>query len=200
MIVVDNGSSDNSVSLARAAGAKVVSLSQNYGFSYAVNAGVQASLCHWVVILNNDVELEPGWVETLLASAERQSAWFAVGKLFNAKRRELVDGTFDAICRGGTAWRCGSGQQDSPSYKTSQPILLAPFTAVLVRKNLFSRVGPLDERFESYLEDVDFGLRCAQQGLGGVYVPERWDFMRAARRWARGTLKRCGVFPGIRCT
>ena len=37
---------------------------------------------------------------------------------------------------------------------------------------MFERVGLLDERFESYLEDVDFGLRCAAKGYGGAYVPE----------------------------
>ena len=40
------------------------------------------------------------------------------------------------------------------------------------RAELFRRVGLFDPAFESYLEDVDFGLRCAIQGLGGVYVPE----------------------------
>ena len=45
-------------------------------------------------------------------------------------------------------------------------------TAALFHRSLFDRVGFLDERFESYLEDVDFGIRCSLQGLSGIYVPE----------------------------
>jgi len=44
--------------------------------------------------------------------------------------------------------------------------------AAIFRKELFDRLGALDERFESYLEDIDFGIRCATAGLTGIYVPE----------------------------
>jgi GT2 family glycosyltransferase len=40
-----------------------------------------------------------------------------------------------------------------------------------MRRRVFEQVGELDERFESYLEDIDFCLRCALRGIGGVYVP-----------------------------
>ena len=49
--------------------------------------------------------------------------------------------------------------------------MMAPATCALFRMELFQRVGLLDTAFESYLEDVDFGLRCAMAGLPGVYVP-----------------------------
>ena len=48
---------------------------------------------------------------------------------------------------------------------------MAPATAALFRAGLFQRAGMFDERFESYLEDVDFGLRAALAGCPGVYVP-----------------------------
>lgn len=193
VIVVDNGSTDDSILLAREAGAKVIALTQNHGFSIAVNVGVRAASCEWVAVVNNDVQLQPGWVEALLSSAQTRSAWFAVGKLLDSKRPDRLDGTFDAICRGGTAWRCGAGQPDGPAYQTTLAIRFAPFTAVLLRKELFSKVGPLDERFESYLEDVDFGLRCALQGVRGVYVPEAVGFHEGSAslgRWNSETVRR----------
>src|SRR5205814_4327635 len=55
----------------------------------------------------------------------------------------------------------------SPPAPTSVP----PATAALFRAERFRRVGLFDPEFGSYLEDVDFGLRCAMEGLGGVYVP-----------------------------
>jgi GT2 family glycosyltransferase len=54
-------------------------------------------------------------------------------------------------------------------------------------------VGLLDERFESYLEDVDFGLRCAKAGLDGVYVPEAVAYHQGSAtlgRWNPDTVRR----------
>jgi hypothetical protein len=48
---------------------------------------------------------------------------------------------------------------------------MAPMTAALFRSRLFQEIGTLDEGFESYLEDVDFGIRCAIQDRWGIYVP-----------------------------
>ncbi len=172
IVVVDNGSTDESSSVAVGNGAEVLQLSRNKGFAYAVNRGVEVCQSEWVLLLNNDVTLQPGWLATLLAAAVREKAWFAVGKLKSAANPGVLDGTWDAVCRGGTAWRCGSGRRDSPEYSEPRTIAFPPLTAALLRRELFQRTGLLDESFESYLEDVDLGLRCAAAGLRGVYVPE----------------------------
>ena len=192
-IVVDNGSTDNSVMVAEAAGARAIALPRNVGFAAAVNRGVQEARHDWVAVLNTDVELTSGWVSTLLERALVHSAWFATGKLLNASRHDLIDGTYDAICLGGTSWRCGSGRADGPAWNRGGTIQMAPFTALVLRKNLFERVGPLDESFESYLEDVDFGLRCARVGVMGVYVPEAVAYHQGSAtlgRWHADTVRR----------
>jgi GT2 family glycosyltransferase len=173
VIVVDNGSADDSAALAARAGAEVISLPENAGFAAAVNRGIrEASGSDWIGILNNDVTLAPDWLGRLIAKLEASEAWFATGKLLDAQARERIDGSFDAVCRGACAWRCGHGRMDSPMWNQPKNIQLAPFTATVFRAGVFDRVGLLDERFESYLEDVDFGLRCAQAGFSGLYVPE----------------------------
>ena len=100
-----------------------------------------------------------------------KQAWFATGKLLDASRGDRLDGAFDAICRGACAWRCGHGRRDSALWNTPREIRFAPLTAALIRTELFQRVGLLDESLESYLEDIDFGIRCAAKGLTGLYVP-----------------------------
>src|ERR1041385_8459515 len=107
MIVVDNGSSDDSVAVARSLGATVIELRENTGFSHAVNCGIQESQSAWVAILNNDVALEEDWLAKLMAGAEQSNAWFATGKLLDSVSRTRIDGSYDAICRGACAWRCG---------------------------------------------------------------------------------------------
>ena len=171
LIVVDNGSTDDSAALAARAGASVIELGANTGFSHAVNCGIRAADAEWILILNNDVMPELDWLGTLMEKAQASNAWFASGKLLDASRKDLVDGAFDAICRGACAWRCGHGRPDSQLWNKPRPIRFAPLTAALFRAELFSHVGLLDENLESYLEDVDLGIRCAAKGLTGIYVP-----------------------------
>ncbi len=171
VIVVDNGSTDDSVAVVARAGATVIELGANTGFSHAVNCGIQAADAEWILILNNDVLPEPDWLRNLMDTAMARQAWFATGKLLDASRRDRVDGAFDAICRGACAWRCGHGRPDSALWNTPRQIRFAPLTAALFRAELFQRVGGLDETLESYLEDVDLGIRCAAKGLSGLYVP-----------------------------
>jgi GT2 family glycosyltransferase len=171
IIVADNGSSDDSAEVAERAGARVLRLGRNFGFAAAVNRGIEAARTDWVAILNNDVTLEPDWLRALLEAASRESAWFATGKILQAGAPGIIDGTFDEISRGACACRCGSGKPDGPWWNEPHSIRFAPMTAALFRRDLFRELGTLDESFGSYLEDVEFGLRCALAGHGGVYVP-----------------------------
>lgn len=180
IIIADNGSSDDSADFAERNGARVLRLGRNLGFAAAVNRGIEAAQADWVAILNNDVTLAPDWLALLIDAAERDAASFATGKILNAANPAILDGTFDEISRGACACRCGAGKPDSALWNTPGPIRLAPMTAAVFRRALFEEIGPLDEAFGSYLEDVDFGIRCALAGRGGVYCP-------AAGAWHRGS-------------
>jgi len=194
IIVVDNGSTDESLTVAKNAGVRVVELQCNVGFCGAVNAGIGAATeTNWVVILNNDVELSEDWLATLLDRAIARDAWFATGKLIASDRLTHLDGAWDAICRGACAWRCGTARPDGPAWNTERTIRFAPFTAALFRTELFARIGMLDDVFESYLEDVDFGIRCATKGYSGVYVPNAAACHKGSAtlgRWHKDTVRR----------
>src|ERR1700691_1783891 len=74
VIVVDNGSTDGSAEMAEQAGARVLRLGSNLGFAAAVNRGIEALIqngaahADWIAILNNDVTLEPEWLEAMLVT------------------------------------------------------------------------------------------------------------------------------------
>jgi GT2 family glycosyltransferase len=167
IIVLDNGSSDDSADVARRLGATVIRLGTNLGFAAAVNRGIEAASSDWIAILNNDVTLAADWLEKLLET----KASFATGKILSASDPSMIDGAFDEISRGACAWRCGQGKKDSSIWNQRRPIRIAPMTAAIFRKSLFQSVGLLDENFGSYLEDVDFGVRCALAGVAGEYIP-----------------------------
>jgi GT2 family glycosyltransferase len=172
IIVADNGSTDDSAEFAERAGARVLRLGRNSGFAAAVNRGVESTAAQWVAILNNDVTLDPDWLGTLLTAAEREHAAFAAGKLLRTDDTATIDGTFDEISRGACAYRCGSGKPDGGIWNHPRRIRFAPMTAALFRRELFDQIGPLDETFGSYLEDIDFGIRCAMSDRDGLYVPD----------------------------
>jgi GT2 family glycosyltransferase len=171
IVVVDNGSQDGSVEAARQAGARVLEMGRNAGFSAAVNRGIAETATELVAVVNNDVEPDAAWLERLVEAVQDRQAWFATGKLLSAARPGVLDGAYDELSRGACALRAGHGRTDGELWDRPAPIRFAPFTAALFRTDLFARIGLLDERFESYLEDVDFCLRAARQGCFGVYVP-----------------------------
>jgi GT2 family glycosyltransferase len=192
IILVDNGSTDGSAGLAARAGARVLRLERNFGFAAAVNRGIEACQADWIAILNNDVTLAPDWLEILLDAAESQNVWFAAGKLLRTQDPSTIDGTFDEISRGACACRCGAGKPDSPVWNQARRIRFASMTAAIFRRNLFQEVGPLDETFGSYLEDVDFGLRCAFAGREGIYFPAAVGYHRGSStlgRWNSDTVR-----------
>src|ERR1039457_5603324 len=187
VLIVDNGSTDGSPEVARAAGARVIAMGRNAGFAAAVNRGIREASHPLVAILNSDVELAPDYLEKLAAAG----AAFATGKILSPAG--LLDGSFDLTCRGATAWRCGAGQPDAPAFDQPRDIASPPWTAVLYRAEVFRQVGLLEESFESYLEDVDFGLRCAAQRITGRYVPDARAVhlgSAALGRWHPETVRR----------
>ena len=171
VLAVDNGSEDGAAEAAEQQGARVLRLGSNRGFASAVNQGVEACRTELVALVNSDVEPEPEWLGRLVGALDAPQVWFATGKILSASQRTHIDGTYDLLSRSGCAWRAGNGCPDGPEFSQARSIAMAPATAALFRTELFRRVGPLDSAFESYLEDVDFGLRCALEGLRGAYVP-----------------------------
>ena len=172
ILVVDNGSTDQTKEETVLASAEWIGLPVNKGFAFAVNEGIRSAATDWVLIINNDVVLEPDWLERMLEAAQQAGAAFAVGKLFRGGVQEpMLDGSWDLCSRAGYAWRCGYERPDGEVWQVRRQVALAPMTAALFHRRVFESIGLLEERFESYYEDVDFGIRCALAGLYGVYEP-----------------------------
>lgn len=171
ILAVDNGSEDATQLVARELGTDLIVLPENRGFAAAVNAGIQQATGEWLLIVNNDVLLEPAWIERLLATVERTNAAFGIGKLLQKDNRAVLDGSWDLVSRAAYAWRCGWGRRDGAIWSIPRKIWFAPMTAALFHRRVFERIGLLETRFESYYEDVDFGVRCALASLEGMYEP-----------------------------
>ncbi|MGH9608843.1 MAG: glycosyltransferase family 2 protein [Bryobacteraceae bacterium] len=171
VIVVDNGSTDATALVVREFPVDFLAFPENRGFAAAINEGVGHARGEWLLIVNNDVTLEPEWLERLLRSAEEENAPFAAGKLLRTHDLGVLDGSWDLISRAAYAWRCGYGRPDGHIWSVRRKISFAPMTAALFHRRVFEQIGLLETRFESYYEDVDFGVRCVLAGLEGIYEP-----------------------------
>ena len=179
VLVVDNASSDNSQQTTQAHGATFLPLERNYGFARAVNTGIRQATGQAIAILNNDITVGPTYLERL-GGALREHA-FATPRLLMASDPARLDGTFDLTSRGFCSWRAGHGFPASGAiWNQPRVVASAPMTAAIFRRSVFDEVGLLDEQFGSYLEDVDFGIRCALCGVQGYYEP-------AATAWHEGS-------------
>jgi GT2 family glycosyltransferase len=173
LIVVDNGSSDDTVTWLRACypAARVVQLPENRGFAEAVNAGMRIAQGDIVALLNNDTEAAPDWLERLVCALDANPGiGFCASKVLNFYDRDRIDSAGDML--GLLADQIGHGEQDGPAFDQPRPVLSACAAAAAYRRELFAVVGLFDERFVSYLEDVDIGIRAQYAGYSALYVPD----------------------------
>ncbi len=164
VIVVDNGSTDGSETLAQ------IRLGANHGFAAAVNRGIAAAAgADWIAILNNDVVLHPAWLQMLLGACEQGD--LRTGRTLQMRRPALLDGAGDALSLGLAAVRLGHGAPDGAPYDVPREIFGVCFAAALISADVFRRIGVLEDRFFAYLEDAEFCLRARLAGFRAWYEP-----------------------------
>jgi GT2 family glycosyltransferase len=173
-VVVDDCSSDDSVDYLRTRwpGVEVVALERNVNVTVAMNECLRASPSELIVLLNNDVELEPDCIAQLVAAihAHPQAA-AAAAKLRDFHDRRLLDGAGDMFFWRGAAVRRGQGQPDDGRYDQPRAIFAACGAVVLYRRSAVEEIGEFDERYVAGLEDVDWSFRAQLLGFDVRYVP-----------------------------
>jgi GT2 family glycosyltransferase len=171
-VVVDNGSTDRTPELLDGrAGVRVVRFDANRGFAVAANAGARATEAELVAFLNNDVEVESGWLAELVSALDRHpNAAVVAPKLVRADDPGVLDNAGDAMTWSLKAYRRGAGEHVT-SHDTEEEVFSAPATACVWRRDAFWALDGFDERFFAYYEDVDLGFRAQAAGLEAWYVP-----------------------------
>jgi len=173
-ILVDNGSTDGSLTLVASVFPEVGvrALGENSGFSAAANAGIRATDAEYVVLLNNDTEQDPGWLETLVRAAEdHPEAGFFASKLVDFHDHRVLDGAGDAVRLSGLPYRLGHGERDRGQFERAGYVFSACAAAALYRREMLDEIGLFDEDFVSYCEDGDLAFRAQLAGYRCLYVP-----------------------------
>jgi GT2 family glycosyltransferase len=172
-IVVDNGSTDGSLELLEQhPGVRLVALGRNTGFAFAANRGVEAAQSELVALVNTDVVLEPDWLERMVAALVADPAAASVAcKMVDLGEPSLLYDAGDVLRRDGACEQRGRFERDDGRFDAPGEVFGACAGAALYRRDVVLDAGGFDERFWTYLEDVDLALRLRLAGWGCRYEP-----------------------------
>lgn len=173
-VLVDNGSADNSIAFVEEEfpEVEIITLKENRGFSIAANAGIRVSDSEFVVLLNNDTEVDPGWLEALVRAAnDYPGAGFFASKLVDFHDHRFLDGAGDVLRLSGLPYRLGHGEEDLGQFDALASVFGACGAAAMYRRDMLEEIGTFDEDFVSYCEDGDLSFRAQLAGHRCLYVP-----------------------------
>ncbi|MGB7972441.1 MAG: glycosyltransferase family 2 protein [Candidatus Deferrimicrobiaceae bacterium] len=176
MIVVDNGSTDGSVSLLQERwGGKMelIFLASNMGFAGGNNAGIRKAKGKYVILLNNDTEVDPDWLLAVHRAISRHpEAGMFTPKILNYYCRDEIDNTGHLIYPDGLARGHNRLEKNDGRFDEEREALYPSGCAGVYKKEMLDGIGLLDETFFAYGEDVDLGLRARWAGWKCFYVPD----------------------------
>lgn len=187
-IVVDNGSSDNSLEVLQAEfpWVQVIPLAENVGFAAANNVALRQISSTFVMLVNSDVEFfAASNLDTLVTFAQKHPQVAAI-----TPRVEFTTGEIDPACHRGepTPWasftyfakleklfphnpHTSQYHQGWKDLQTIHTVDACSGAALLVRTTVIDEIGLLDERFFMYAEDLDWCKRMRDAGYLVVYHP-----------------------------
>jgi GT2 family glycosyltransferase len=173
-VVVDDASTDETPELLSSFGERirVLTMEENVGFARACNEGAAAAAGELLVFLNNDTEPRAGWLEALLACAEREPEADAIGaKLVYPTGTVQHAGV--VFGQDGYPHNLYAGlPEEHPAVDRSRRLQAVTAACMLVRRASFERISGFDEGYENSLEDVDLCLRIGAEGGGVHYCHE----------------------------
>jgi len=173
-VVVDNGSTDCSAELVKTKFPRVrlIQLPQNFGFSVAINAGIKETASEYVAFLNNDTEVDSAWLSELVRALDSEpTAGSAASKILWDNARDRIYAAGDFFCAEGLGGNMGASMTDGPAFADPAWVFSASACASLYRWRVLDEIGPLEERFFIFYEDIDLGFRAQLAGWPCIYVP-----------------------------
>ncbi|WP_226390257.1 glycosyltransferase family 2 protein [Penaeicola halotolerans] len=184
IIIVDNNSSDDSVTFLQAhhPDLPLIQLDQNYGYSggYAKVLETLQGQYTYYILLNSDVEVTPNWDTTLLAWLDEHPQYAAAQpKILSYQNRQAFDyagaagGYIDSLgypyCRGRIFYTI---EEDHGQYDEVKDIFWASGACIVLRSSAYHEVGGLDPDFFAHMEEIDLCWRLFRQGHKVACIPQ----------------------------
>lgn len=193
VVVVDNGSTDGSVPALRAAFPEItlVEAGENLGFVGGNNLALDRAWAlgaQYALLLNNDTEVDPGFLEPLVEAAEADPRVGIVGPtIYFYGQPTVIWSAGGAIDWGrGVTHMLGLNEPEQGQFGAApRPVDFVTGCALLIKREVVAQVGPLDPRFFAYFEEVEWCARVTRAGYRCLHEPR-------SRLWHKITLDNRG--------
>lgn len=173
VILVDDASSDSTPQvLPGVPGLRYHRNPRNLGFIGACNAGAELARGEFLVFLNNDTTVQPGWLDALLSTFETHpDTGLAGSKLVYPDGRLQEAGGI--VFADGSGWNYGRFEDPAhPRFNFVREVDYCSGASIALRRELFLRLGGFDSHYApAYYEDTDLAMRIREQGLKVRYQP-----------------------------
>lgn len=177
LVVVDNGSRDKSLEILRSWQIKmpnfltIIQNEQNRGFAAGNNQGIKYALkngAEYIALINDDVQVEPNWLNQVIATMEKDEKLGLVQPLITRHPEQNKINSFgNKLHYLGFGMSAGDGVKMKDYFENNKSENYEPayvsFACVVIKKEIFEKIGLLDEKYFSYHEDSDFCLRARLQ-------------------------------------
>lgn len=173
-IIVDNASTDGtgeylSNLCKEYKNIEVISNSENLGFAKGCNQGIRAAKSKFIVLLNNDIVVTKGWLSNLIQEAQMYPDVGIVGSRLLYPNSNIIQhiGVKFAKVLDYHPYHYSKlrDQKYVPEAEISTDYNCVTFACVLIKKEVFDKIGLLDEEYINSYEDVDFCIRAREAGF-----------------------------------
>lgn len=173
IILVDNGSTDDSCEFVRAHFPQVRLLrnEKNVGFAAGNNLGIRAARGDLIATLNTDTKVEREFLQALSEPMAEPRVGMCAPLMLEMERRDIVDAAGITVDRFGFGWNLGAGRP-AREFTAPRPVFGACAGAGLYRRALFDEIGGFDEDYFAFYEDVDLAWRARLAGWKALLVPQ----------------------------
>ncbi|MCC8088789.1 MAG: glycosyltransferase family 2 protein [Rikenellaceae bacterium] len=181
LYIVDNKSPDGSLAMSRRLAEEVffetvvIANDDNYGVAKGNNIGIKRALedgCELILLSNNDTVLESDTIELLVKGMEAHAADMAVPKIYYHGSDTIWAAGGRFTWYNGSTRHYGAGMKDSGGFDKIRYVDYSPTCFLLIKKEVFGRVGFMDENYFVYYDDTDFLWRCRENSIKLIYIPD----------------------------
>ncbi len=172
--VADNASTDNSVAFLKQhyPSIKIILLDKNYGYADGYNQALKHVEADYFVLLNNDIEVTPSWIEPIIDAMENDKSIAACQpKILQYNNKKMFEyagaagGMMDnfgyVFCKGRLF---ETSEEDKAQYNQDTNIFWASGACLFIKAQAFNEVGGFDKEFFAHMEEVDMCWRLQQKG------------------------------------
>lgn len=187
LVVVDNGCTRTDLAaLCDAHGAALVAPTRNLGFAGGVNVGARHLDAPFLGLVNSDAIVEADALRRLVDTAAEPGVGIASGSIRLAEDESRINSAGNPVHVLGLCWAGGLGEP-AADHAVTGPVPSASGAGLVVRRELWDRLGGFPDEFFAYQEDLELSWRTWQLGYSVRYVPDavvvhHYEFSRNSRK------------------